>query len=59
MTTIYDRSEHADLREQVARFIAREVEPHALAWDEAGMTPRDVLRRMGTLGWLGLRFPAQ
>jgi len=59
VTTIYDRSEHADLREQVARFIAREVEPHALAWDEAGMTPRDVLRRMGTLGWLGLRFPAQ
>jgi acyl-CoA dehydrogenase len=59
VTTIYDRSEHADLREQVARFIAREVEPHALAWDEAGMTPRDVLRRMGALGWLGLRFPAQ
>ena len=59
MTTIYDRSEHADLREQVARFIAREVEPHALAWDEAGMTPRDVLRRMGALGWLGLRFPAR
>jgi len=59
VTTIYDRSEHADLREQVARFIAREVEPHALAWDEAGMTPRDVLRRMGALGWLGLRFPAR
>jgi acyl-CoA dehydrogenase len=59
VTTIYDRSEHADLREQVARFISREVEPHALAWDEAGMTPRDVLRRMGALGWLGLRFPAQ
>ena len=59
MTTIYDRPEHADLREQVARFVAREVEPHALAWDEAGMTPRDVLRKMGALGWLGLRYPAQ
>jgi acyl-CoA dehydrogenase len=59
MGTIYDRPEHADLREQVARFVAREVEPHALAWDEAGMTPRAVLRQMGALGWLGLRYPAR
>jgi len=50
---------HAELRRQVARFIAAEVEPHALAWDEAGATPRDVLRKMGALGWLGLRVPAE
>ena len=42
------------LREQVARFIAREVEPHALAWEEAGFTPREVLRKMGAVGLLGL-----
>ena len=57
--TPYDRPEHADLRDQVARFIEREVEPHALAWDEAGVTPRDVLRKMGALGWLGLLHPAE
>jgi len=50
------RAEHADLRRQVARFVEREVEPNALAWDEAGRVPREVLRRMGTLGWLGLRY---
>ena len=44
------------LREQVARFIAREVEPHALAWEEAGCTPREVLRKMGAAGLLGLAF---
>jgi acyl-CoA dehydrogenase len=56
---IFDRPEHADLRTQVARFIEREVEPHALAWDDAGFTPREVLRRMGALGWLGLMHPAE
>ncbi len=57
--TIFDRPEHADLRRQVARFVAQEVEPNALAWDEAGSVPRAVLRRMGELGWLGLRYPPE
>jgi acyl-CoA dehydrogenase len=59
MATVYDRPEHAELRRQIARFVAQEVEPNALAWDEAGCTPREVLRRMGSLGWLGLRFPTE
>jgi len=57
--TIHDRPEHAELRRQVARFVAQEVEPNALAWDEAGVVPREVLRRMGALGWLGLRHPPE
>jgi acyl-CoA dehydrogenase len=47
------------LRTQVARFITREVEPHALSWDEQGFVPREVLRKMGALGWLGLRVPPE
>jgi acyl-CoA dehydrogenase len=54
-----DRPEHAELRRQVARFVEREVEPNALAWDEAGFVPRQVLRKMGALGWLGLRYPPE
>ncbi|MGQ2923726.1 MAG: acyl-CoA dehydrogenase family protein [Hydrogenophaga sp.] len=54
--TIYDNPDHELLREQVARFLAREVEPHAAAWEEAGMVPRDVLRRMGQAGLLGIAF---
>ena len=57
--TIYTRPEHVELRRQVARFLAQEVEPNALAWDEQGYTPRDVLRTMGALGWLGLTAPAE
>ena len=58
-TTIYDTPEHALLREQVARFIAKEVEPHAQAWEEQGMVPREVLQRMGRAGLLGLMYEGQ
>ena len=51
---IYETPEHTLLRDQIGRFIAAEVEPHALRWEEAGATPRDILRRMGAIGLLGL-----
>ncbi len=59
MNNIYTTPEHEQLREQVARFIAREVEPHGAAWEEQGMVPRDVLRRMGQAGLLGLMYEEQ
>jgi len=58
-TTVYDTPEHALLRDQVARFIAKEVEPHAQAWEEQGMVPREVLQRMGRAGLLGLMYEGQ
>lgn len=59
MDNIYITPEHELLRDQVARFIAREVEPYGAAWEESGCVPRDVLRRMGQAGMLGLMYPAQ
>ena len=59
MNTIYTTPEHDQLREQVARFISREVEPHAAAWEDTGMVPRDVLRRMGRAGLLGLMVSSE
>jgi acyl-CoA dehydrogenase len=53
----YFTEEHDMLRQQVRRFVREEVQPHALAWEEAGMVPRDVLRKMGSLGFLGIRYP--
>lgn len=58
MESVYITPEHELLREQIARFIAREVEPHALAWEEAGFTPREVLRKMGDAGLFGLMYPS-
>jgi acyl-CoA dehydrogenase len=52
----YLTPEHELLRDQVARFVAREVEPHAAQWERDGCVPRDVLRKMGAAGFLGLMF---
>lgn len=54
--TIYDTPEHELLRDQVARFLAKEVEPHGQAWEDQGFVPREVLRRMGAAGLLGLMW---
>jgi len=45
------------LRESLRRFVEREVVPNAAAWEAQGFVPREVLRQMGKLGFLGLRYP--
>jgi acyl-CoA dehydrogenase len=55
----YFGEEHEMLRAQVRRFVEQEVKPNALAWEEQGFVPREVLRRMGELGFLGIRYPAE
>ncbi len=47
------------LRAQIRRFVETEVKPHAHAWEEAGCVPRQVLQRMGELGFLGIRYPSE
>jgi acyl-CoA dehydrogenase len=47
------------LRAQVRRFVNEDVKPHGDAWEAEGSVPRDVLRRMGALGFLGVRYPAR
>jgi acyl-CoA dehydrogenase len=56
---IFTTAEHVLLRDQVARFIAREVEPFASAWESAGFTPREVLRKMGQAGFFGLMYESK
>jgi acyl-CoA dehydrogenase len=55
----YLTEEHVLLRDQVARFVAEEVEPRAEQWEERGMVPREVLRKMGGAGLLGIMFPQE
>jgi acyl-CoA dehydrogenase len=56
MDHVYLTPDHQLLQQQVARFIEREVEPHAAAWETAGRVPREVLRKLGDAGLLGLMF---
>jgi acyl-CoA dehydrogenase len=56
MDNIYLTPEQVHFRDQVARFVAREVEPHGEQWERDGCTPREVLRKMGDAGFLGLMY---
>ncbi len=47
------------LRESLRRFVEKEVVPHAAGWEAQGFVPREVLRQMGKLGFLGLRYPEE
>jgi acyl-CoA dehydrogenase len=49
-------AEHEMLRSTLRRFIDERVMPHADAWEDAGFVPREVLREMGALGLLGIRY---
>lgn len=55
----YFTEEHEALRDQVRRFVETEIKPHALAWEEDGFVPREVLRKMGALGFFGIRYPVE
>jgi acyl-CoA dehydrogenase len=51
--------EHEMLRRSIRAFVEKEITPHATAWEEAGRIPRELWRRLGELGFLGLEFPAE
>ncbi len=55
----YLSTEHRQFREQLRRFVANEVAPHAPAWEAEGLIPPAVYRQMGELGFLGLAVPAE
>jgi len=45
------------LRDTVRRFVADAVTPHGDAWEAEGRSPKSVLKQMGDLGLLGVRYP--
>ena len=56
---IYFSDEHRMFRENLRRFVEAEVVPRAEPWEEAGKVPREVLRQLGALGYLGVRYPEE
>jgi len=59
MPAFEESSEHAQLRELVADFTAKEITPHAAAWDETQSFPQEAFRKMGALGLLGVLIPQE
>src|ERR1700689_4283854 len=45
------------LREQVRRFVEKEIVPFGEQWERDGKIPREIFRRMGALGFLCMQHP--
>ena len=58
-SSFFFEEEHHMLRSQIRRFVEEEIKPHAEAWEADGKTPRELLRRMGELGFFGIRYPEE
>lgn len=55
----YMTDELQAIYDQTVDFVTNEVTPHGDLWEEQGKVPRDVLKKMGGLGMLGLRVPEE
>ena len=51
--------EHGELRASVRRFVARELRPHATAWEDARWFPDEVFAKLAGVGFLGLKYPEE
>src|SRR5436309_3727254 len=51
--------EHEELRASVRSFVEAELAPHAVEWEREGHFPDWVFKRMGDLGFLGIRYPQE
>lgn len=47
------------LRRFVREFAESEIAPHVMEWDEAQTFPREVVRKLGQLGYMGSIFPEE
>jgi acyl-CoA dehydrogenase len=52
-------ADHEAFRDVMRRFVAREIEPYAHEWDEAGEFPRELYAKASEIGLLGLGFPEE
>ena len=49
--------EHRHIQETIRDFGEREIRPHAAEWDRTARFPRETVRRLGELGFLGVSLP--
>ena len=52
-------ADHESFRETMRTFVEKEVSPHHDAWEEAGITPRDLWVKAGEQGLLGFMMPEE
>jgi alkylation response protein AidB-like acyl-CoA dehydrogenase len=55
---MYFSDAHEELRLHISKFLEKEVRPHLEEWEEKTF-PDSIFKRLGELGFLGLRYPAE
>ncbi len=58
MRAIFD-DDHEAFRESFRAFVAKEIAPHYLEWEAAGIAPREMYRSAGRYGFCGMSIPEQ
>lgn len=53
------REEHRLFRAAVRRFVEEEIAPHVDEWEDRQQIPRELFRRLGELGFLGVEYPGE
>jgi alkylation response protein AidB-like acyl-CoA dehydrogenase len=51
--------EQEQLRREVRSFAEREVAPHVSEWDEKSEFPKDIVKKLGQMGLMGIIFPEE
>jgi alkylation response protein AidB-like acyl-CoA dehydrogenase len=52
-------AEHDAFRDSVRAFLDKEVIPHLAVWEAEGIVPRELFRRAGATGFLGMAIPEE
>ncbi len=59
MEIIHYTDEHKIFRQSLRRFFDEEVIPHVEEWEEAGIVPKEIWRKMGAQGYLCMSVPEE
>ncbi|MGB0930959.1 MAG: acyl-CoA dehydrogenase family protein [Chitinophagales bacterium] len=59
MSSYYFTEEHELFRQSFRAFLEKEAIPHINQWEEDRRIPRDIWKKMGDMGFLGLSYPEE
>ncbi len=57
MNTYFFTEEHELFRQSIRAFLDKEVRPHIEQWEADGEIPRDIYKRFGEMGFMGVTYP--
>ena len=55
----YFSKAHDMVRRSVKEFVDKEIKPFIDAWEEAGIFPREIYKKAGEVGILGIGYPEE